>query len=147
MKSAPFEFTPGNLPPGSPLRYLVETAEAHQRLERMVLDCLPDNLRAHCRFAAFEDGSLCLLVDSSVQATRLRFAQGEILRQLREKEPFRFAWRLKVKVSPRRRRHSLPRRRLQLSKENARLLKEEAGHTKDQGLRAVLDRLARHGSD
>ena len=147
MKSAPFKFIPGDLEPGSPLKFLVETAEAHRQLERVVLDCLPDQLRKHCRFATFENGSLCLMVDSNVQATQLRFAQGEILSQLRTRDPFRFAWRLKVKVSPRQRLKPRPRQRLQLSKENARLLKEEAGHTKDQGLRAILDRLARHGSD
>jgi hypothetical protein len=34
-----------------------------------------------------------------------------------------------------------------LSKENARLLKEEAGHTKDKALREVLEKLASHVRD
>jgi len=34
-----------------------------------------------------------------------------------------------------------------LSNENARLLKEEAGHTKDKQLREVLEKLASHVRD
>ncbi len=145
MKSGPVEFAPGNLPPDSLLRRLMEAAERHRRLEKVVLGSLPEQLASHCRFVSYDEGTLCLNTDTSVMATQLRFAQGDILSRLREQEAFRFAWRLRVKVSPlksRPREKSAPPK---LSQENARLLKEEAGLTEDKGLRAVLDRLARHG--
>jgi len=145
MKSGPVEFSPHQLPPDSLLRRLMEAAERHRRLESVVLGCLPEQLADHCRFVSYDEGTLCVSTDASVMATQLRFAQGEILARLREQEAFRFAWRLRVKVAPLKRRPTEKGSTLHLSQENARLLEEEAGLTEDKGLRAVLNRLARHG--
>lgn len=147
MKSGPYKITPQNLAPGSTLRNIMEVAQAHAQVEAEVMTCLPSHLRQHCRFVSFSDGTLSLATQSSIMATQLRFAQGEILAQLRTLEPFRFAWRLSVKVVPKRQQRRRRINRMHLSNENARLLKEEAGHTKDQGLQAILNKLARHGSD
>lgn len=147
MKSDPYRINPQNLSPGSPLRKIMEVAEAHAQVEAEIMAFLPPHLQRHCRFISFTDGTLSLATESSIMATQLRFAQGEVLAQLRTLEPFRFAWRLRVKVVPARQRRKQRPKRMHLSNENARLLKEEAGHTKDKGLQAVLNKLARHGSD
>ena len=66
---------------------------------------------------------------------------------LRHEEAFQFVWKLKIQVRPRRYSLKKPASAMTISKENARLLEEEAGHTKDKALREVLEKLASHASD
>jgi hypothetical protein len=67
--------------------------------------------------------------------------------ELRKCEVFRYVWKLTVKVVPPRFSKVPEARHRPLSKENARLLREEAGHTKDKRLREVLEKLASHIQD
>ena len=69
------------------------------------------------------------------------------MEELRKQELFRFVWKLKVKVAPPRFSERPKAKMTPLSNENARLLKEEAGHTKDKQLREVLEKLASHVRD
>ena len=69
------------------------------------------------------------------------------MEELRKQELFRFVWKLKVKVAPPRFSERPKVKITPLSNENARLLKEEAGHTKDKQLREVLEKLASHVRD
>lgn len=130
----------------SQLYGLLTRAAEHETLEEAVLARLPAALAGRCRFVSYHDGDLTLSVTSSVQATQVRFHQKSILTGLREDERFRFAWRLQVKVIPNARRQRPPRPKMKLSHENARLLEEEAGHTEDENLKQILQRLARHGT-
>jgi hypothetical protein len=66
---------------------------------------------------------------------------------IRENELFKFVWKLKVKVQPTRFTDRPTGKITPLSNENARLLKEEAEHTKDKQLREVLEKLASHVRD
>lgn len=84
---------------------------------------------------------------SSTGASQLRFRQHEIMARLRQDSLFEFVWRLKVKVAPARHKSRALAEKAPLSRENARLLKEEAGHTKDKQLREVLEKLASHVRD
>ncbi|WP_148861793.1 DciA family protein [Marinobacter fonticola] len=129
------------------LRRLLANAEIHRRAEKTVLGAIPDNLRVHCRFLSYHDGDLALSADGSVVASQVRLRQREILEQLRKAPDFQYAWRLKVKVSPPRAMEKAVAKSEPLSNENARLLKQEAGHTKDEGLREVLEKLSRHIKD
>lgn len=126
------------------LRRLLANAEVHRRAESSVLAAVPENLRSHCRFLSYHDGDLVLSADGSVVASQVRLRQREILEQLRKAPDFQYAWRLKVKVSPPRPKAAPAVKKEPLSNENARLLKQEAGHTKDEGLREVLEKLSRH---
>ncbi|WP_111497316.1 DciA family protein [Marinobacter bohaiensis] len=129
------------------LRRLLAHAEVHRRAEQVVLHALPDNLRNHCRFLSYHDGDLALSAESSMTASQLRLRQREILEVLRKEPDFQHAWRLKVKVAPPRPKRKPVYQKEALSKENARLLDQEAGHTKDEGLREVLEKLSRHVKD
>jgi len=88
-----------------------------------------------------------LSTDTASKATRLRFRQHEIMEKVRENELFRYVWKIRIKVSPSRFRARRKAEKTPLSKENARLLQEEAGHTKDTALREVLEKLASHVRD
>lgn len=133
---------------GAPtLKDLIVKAELHKQTEDQVLDTLPTNLSTGTRFVSYKEGELVLSADNAGKASQLRFRQHEIMEKLREFEPFRFVWRLKVKVQPLRFQEKSQVRKTTLSKENAQLLKDEAGHTKDKKLREILEKLASHAQD
>jgi hypothetical protein len=140
-------FRPTDEKHNRPLRDLLAKANLHAAAESKVLAGLPESLAPHCRFVSYFDGDLTVSATSSVTASQIRMRQSEILQELRQTKEFEFAWRLKVKVAPPRFQSQPTARKEPLTKENARLLKEEAGHTKDEGLRQVLEKLSRHVRD
>lgn len=147
MKAKPsLDLSPGNPERTRSLQDLLAKAQLHARVEALVLAAIPENLRGNLRFISFREGEVVLMVHSAIQASQIRFRQREILFGLRQTGEFPSADKLRVKVSPER--HVIRRERplLAISKENARLLEEEAGHTKDKALREVLEKLARHAS-
>ena len=129
------------------LKDLVAKAELHRQAEQQVLAAVPSELVTGTRFVSCKDGELVLSTETAGKASQIRFRQHEIMEKLRENELFRFVWKLKVKVAPPRFREKPAFKKEPLSKENARLLKEEAGHTKDKALREVLEKLASHVRD
>lgn len=137
---------PLSSPGSSHLERLISRAEQHRVMESLILDALPEQLAGDCRFGGYKNGEITLIVANSTQASQLRFQQRQILAKLREHEALRQAWRIRVRVglwsaaAPRQ-----AKGRPRLSKKNARLLEEVAGHTEDQGLRTVLLRLASRG--
>jgi len=129
------------------LKDLVAKAELHRQAEEEVLAALPKDLIKGTRFVSCKEGELVLTAETAGKASQIRFRQHEIMERVRENELFRFVWKLKVKVAPARFREKPAFKKEPLSKENARLLKEEAGHTKDKALREVLEKLASHVRD
>lgn len=129
------------------LRELVAKANTHRQAEEEVIALLPPALAQGTRFVCCIEGELTLSADNAGRASQIRFRQHEIMEKLREHELFRFVWKLKVKVVPPRFKEKPPAKKLVLSKENAQLLTEEAGHTKDKKLREVLEKLASHVRD
>ncbi|WP_166268528.1 DciA family protein [Marinobacter caseinilyticus] len=126
------------------LRNLLAKAELHLTVEQQVIAALPEALRSGVRFVSSYDGDITLSAESSMIASRLRLQQHEIMGKLRENDQFRFVWRFRVKVVPPRFVDQKRPEKQPLSHENAQLLKEEAGHTKDTALREVLEKLASH---
>lgn len=133
---------------GTPvLKDLVAKAELHRQAEDQVLAAVPPALAAGTRFVSCKEGELVLTAENAGKASQIRFRQHEIMEKVREYELFQFVWKLKVKVAPPRFQDKPIFKKAPLSKENARLLKEEAGHTKDKKLREVLEKLASHVRD
>jgi len=133
---------------GTPaLRDLVARAELHRQAEEQILGSIPQELAKGVRFLSCKEGELALSAETATRASQIRFRQHEIMASLREHELFRYVWKLKVKVAPPRFRETKHTEKQSLSKENARLLQEEAGHTKDKALREVLEKLASHARD
>lgn len=129
------------------LRKLLTRAEQHRQAEEALLAELPSSLISGTRFIGCYEGELVLSTDSSPKASQLRFRQHDVMAAARNLELFRFVWKLKVKVVLPRFQHKAVAIKLPLSQENARLLIEEAGHTKDQALRNILKKLASHVGD
>lgn len=129
------------------LKQLMAKAELHLQAEQNVIAALPPELAPGTRFVSCQEGELVLSTDNASKATRLRFRQHEIMENVRANELFRYVWKVRIKVSPPRFKAEPKADKTPLSKENARLLKEEAGHTKDTALREVLEKLASHVRD
>lgn len=126
------------------LNRLFQAARERGEEEAQALASLPAGLAEKCRYGGFCDDELTLIVPHAALATRLRYQQYEILQTLRQDERFRNAWRIRTRVAPPHfQRQAEPTKR-SLSNKNAQLLEEEAGHTKDEGLRNILLKLARH---
>lgn len=128
------------------LRDLLARAQHHARAEQAILAAVPEPLREGLRFVSYRQSELILMTHSAIQASQVRFRQREILQALAGNDLFGEVRKLRVRVAPARHRVKRKRPAMVLSNENARLLKEEAGHTKDKALREVLEKLASHTS-
>lgn len=146
-KKTDLELTPDSFSRASSLRDLMAKAQLHAQAEQQVIAALPESLARGTRFVSCREGELVLSAETATNASQIRFRQHEIMEALRKEELFRFVWKLKVKVVPPRFRERPKVKMTPLSNENARLLKEEAGHTKDKQLREVLEKLASHVRD
>lgn len=146
-KKSNLQLTPASLSRASALGALMAKANMHAEAEQQVIAAIPDSLAQGSRFVSCKEGELIIATDTAAKASQIRFRQHDIMAAIREYELFRFVWKLKVKVQPARYSERPARKITPLSNENAQLLKEEAGHTKDQQLREVLEKLASHVRD
>ncbi len=146
-KKSDLQLTPDSFSRASTLRELMARAGQHAEAEQQVIAALPASLAQGSRFVSCREGELVIATDTAAKASQIRFRQLDIMAAVREYELFRFVWKLKVKVLPARFSERPAPRITPLSNENARLLKEEAGHTKDKQLREVLEKLASHVRD
>lgn len=127
-----------------PLRALFGQAQRLAHLQRLLDACLQPAARAHCQIAAWRDGMLLLIVTDSHWATRLRYQERRLLRQLQAVAEFSNLQRILFKVRP-----SLgdpPARAAQPVRSHlaAESLQMTAAGIDDPRLRAALERLAAH---
>jgi len=146
-KKSDLQLTPDSFSRASTLRQLMAKASMHAEAEQQIIATLPDSLAQGSRFVSCQEGELVISTDTAAKASQIRFRQSDIMAAAREYELFQFVWKLKVKVQPARYNERPVRKITPLSNENAQLLKEEAGHTKDQQLREILEKLASHVRD
>jgi hypothetical protein len=146
-KKSDLQLTPDSFSRASALRELMAKANLHAEAEQQVIAAIPGSLAAGSRFVSCKEGELIIATDTAAKATQIRFRQHDIMAAIREYELFRFVWKLRVKVQPIRYSERPERKITPLSNENAQLLREEAGHTKDQNLREILEKLASHVRD
>lgn len=126
------------------LNRLFRKADAISKLDKELDDALPESLKGKFKISGYKDGVLKLFVHSATSATRLKFAQSDLINKLRLNPILRELQSITIKVRPARYQKKLIRKLQRLSNENAQLLTEEAGQTKDKDLRDVLLRLAAH---
>ena len=146
-KKSDLQLTPDSFSRASALRELMAKANTHARAEQQVIAAIPRGLAQGSRFVSCKEGELIIATDTAAKATQIHFRQHDIMAAIRECELFRFVWKLKVKVQPIRHREQYGRRVTPLSIDNARLLREEARHTKDHKLSEILEKLASHVRD
>jgi len=127
-----------------PLKALFGEAARLTRLQALLETQLEPAAREHCRVASWKHGCLVLVIADGQWATRLRYQQKRLQRQLVAFEEFANLTKILFKVQP----PSAPTRgtgrTLTLSAEAAEGIRASAEHIADPRLRAALQRLAAH---
>lgn len=126
------------------LESLIQKANQLNNFTSIVNDCLPDFLKEKVLVNGLKQNALILTCPSAALATRIRMHQQDILSKLHLAMPRHRVASIKIKIRPGKFHSSLPETKRTLSKENAQLLREEAGRTDDLKLRDILTRLADH---
>lgn len=65
------------------LQPFVKKARQLQQIEQQLLTILPSELQDHCHVMNVKDNTLVVSVDNAALATRLRFYEPELLKQLK----------------------------------------------------------------
>lgn len=128
----------------STLKGLFNQARAVERLQLLLESVLEPAAREHCRAASYRDGLLRLLVSDSQWATRIRYQQKRLIRQLQAYTEFATLTKIHCKVQPPLVKKAPPVRKMQRSNVAAESLSETAEQIRDPDLRSALERLARH---
>lgn len=127
-----------------PLKSLFSQAQQLAQLQRLLDSQLQPAARGHCHVASWREGCLLLIVTDSQWATRLRYQQRRLQRQLLTLEAFRGLTRILFKVQPPMQTGLSSSRTIKLSPAAAESIQTAAEGIDDPRLRAALERLARH---
>ena len=130
----------------STLKGLFHQARVIERMQVLVDSVLEPAAREHCRAASYKDGLLKLLVSDSHWATRLRYQQKRLIRQLQAYSEFATLTKIHCKVQPPLVKNAPPVRKMARSIVAAETLMETSKQINDPDLRDALMRLARHHS-
>ncbi|WP_346841849.1 DciA family protein [Metapseudomonas otitidis] len=125
-----------------PLRALFDQAQRIDHLQRVLEGQLQPAAREHCRVASWRDGCLLLIISDGHWATRLRYQQRRLQRQLQALEEFTNLTKIIFKVQPSRSAGRNPSQGAALSAYAAESLQSTAEGISDPRLRAALERLA-----
>lgn len=128
----------------STLKGLFRQARAVERLQVLVESVMEPAAREHCRAASYRDGVLKLLVTDSQWATRIRYQQKRLIRQLQAYAEFATLTKIHCKVQPPLVKKAPPVRKMRRSIVAADTLIETSRYIEDPNLRGALERLARH---
>lgn len=128
----------------STLKGLYSKARELERLQALVDIVMEPAAREHCRVASLRDGVLRLIVTDSQWATRMRYQQKRLVRQLQAYTEFRTLTKLHCRVQPPLIQKAGPVRTMPRSKVASQSLFETAEQVTDSALKAALERLARH---
>ena len=131
----------------STLRALLEKSRQLERLQALFQSRLEPAAREQCRVASFETGVLKLVVTSSQWATRMRYQQKRLIRDLQTFNEFATLTKIHCRVQPPLVKKAPPVRTMPRSQGASASLRETADYVEDPGLKAALQRLARHHDD
>lgn len=129
-----------------PLKALFSQAQRLDHLQRLLESQLQPAAREHCHVASWREGCLLLIVTDGHWATRLRYQQRRLHRQLQALEEFATLAKILFKVQPPTAERRAPGRTIQLSSSAAENIQATAEGITHPDLRAALERLARHGN-
>ncbi len=128
-----------------PLQALFQQAQRLDKLQQLLESQLQPAAREHCHIATWMNGNLLLIISDGHWATRLRYQQRRLLRELQALPEFAGLQRLQFKVRPPATPPPRAGRQLSLSKAAAETIQASAEAILDPKLRAAMERLASHG--
>jgi hypothetical protein len=127
-----------------PLKAIFSHAQRLAHLQRLLESQLQPAAREHCHVASWREGTLLLIVTDGHWATRLRYQQKRLQRQLVAFKEFANLTRLQLKVQPARTHRVAAGHTRDLSVAAAETITATAEGITDPKLRAALERLAAH---
>ncbi|HRL93752.1 MAG: DciA family protein [Pseudomonas sp.] len=127
-----------------PLKALFSAAQRLDRLQHLLESQLQPAAREHCHLASWREGCLLLIVTDGHWATRLRYQQRRLQRQLQLIEEFAGLQRILFKVQPAYHPQQPANQSMVLSSAAAESIQTTADGISDPKLRAALERLASH---
>lgn len=127
-----------------PLKAIFSHAKRLAHLQRLLESQLQPAAREHCHVASWREGSLLLIVTDGHWATRLRYQQKRLQRQLQAFDEFASLTRILFKVQPPTVLAKTAGHTLDLSVDAAQTIQATADGISDPALRAALERLASH---
>ncbi|MDY1048971.1 DciA family protein [Pseudomonas coleopterorum] len=127
-----------------PLKALFSQAQRLSHLQRLFESQLQPAAREHCYVASWREGSLLLIVTDGHWATRLRYQQKRLQRDLQALEEFSSLTRILFKVQPPTVQSKAGARSIDLSISAGENIQATAEVISDPNLRAALERLAAH---
>ncbi|MNE75355.1 hypothetical protein D3C80_1715060 [compost metagenome] len=130
-----------------PLKALFSQAQRLAQLQKLLDSQLQPAAREHCHIASWREGTLLLIVTDGHWATRLRYQQKRLQRQLQTLEAFASLTRILFKVQPLTTQSRAAPHTADLSTRAAESIQATADGISDPKLRAALERLASHARD
>ncbi|HKS12896.1 MAG TPA: DciA family protein [Pseudomonas sp.] len=130
-----------------PLKALLNQAHRLSQLQRLVESQLQPAAREHCHVASWREGVLLLVVTNGHWATRLRYQQKRLQRQLQVMDAFHGLQRISFKVQPPAFHERPAGPGPALSGNAAQSIQATAESITNPNLRAALERLARHAPE
>jgi hypothetical protein len=127
-----------------PLKAIFGHAQRLGHLQRLVESQLQPAAREHCHVASWREGSLLLIVTDGHWATRLRYQQKRLQRQLQLFDEFASLTRILFKVQPPTVQQGATGHTIRLSTDAGETIQATADGITDPNLRAALERLAAH---
>ncbi|MDD0973120.1 DUF721 domain-containing protein [Pseudomonas fontis] len=127
-----------------PLKALFSQAQRLAHLQRLLESQLQPAAREHCHVASWREGTLLLIVTDGHWATRLRYQQKRLQRQLQALEVFANLSRILFKVQPTATTPVVSGHPMDISSRSAENIQATAEGISDPKLRAALERLASH---
>jgi hypothetical protein len=127
-----------------PLKAIFHHAQRLGHLQRLLESQLQPAAREHCHVASWREGSLLLIVTDGHWATRLRYQQKRLQRQLAAFDEFASLTRIVFKVQPPTTPRGAVGHTMDLSTVAAESIQATAEGITDPKLRAALERLAGH---
>jgi hypothetical protein len=131
----------------SELRQLIRQAEKNESIDSIVEDVLPIMFRGLFQVTSLAGSTLTLTCSSAALATRFRFEQDSILRLLQARFGASKVRQISIRIRPISKSKARIENNRSISKQNAQLLLEEAGRTKDPSLQQALEKLARRSEN
>lgn len=128
----------------STLKGLYAKARVIERLQMLLETQLEPAAREHCRVASLREGVLRLVVSDSHWATRMRYQQKRLIRQLQAYTEFATLTKIHCRVQPSIGPAAPPTRQMRRSQVAAEALRDTAEQIANPALKAALERLARH---
>lgn len=131
----------------SRLSQLVQKCAYLHKLEILILQSLPEPLRAHCKIANLRQQNLIIQVDSSLWANQLRYLLPDLLAQWQQQAQLAEITTVKIKIAVNYQISYEPQQPRLPSAESRELLLQAAKNTNHSKLKQVLLNLAKIGKN